>query len=201
MKTAPIRPNIEDCSDGTEFRCWYYLKSELVDFAKVNGIPAHGGKFEIADRIEAVLNSQPLPKAKKRHTVSKFDWANETLSLKLPITDNIRFGPNVRGFFARQIGASFVCNSDFMDWVKSHVGSTLADAVAAWKMLEARKSDPEFQTRIRSHNQYNQFTRDILAASPDLSLAEVRLIWKEKRKLPMPMTYRPDDLKLLKNRP
>jgi hypothetical protein len=196
MEPALIRPNIEDCADGTEFRRWYYLKSELVDFAKVNGIPANGGKFEIADRIEAVLNAEPLPLSKKRRKVSGFDWANEDLSLDTRITDNISFGPNVRGFFGRQIGPVFVCNSDFMDWVREHVGATLKEAVEAWKMLEARKSDPEFQTRIRSHNQYNQFTRDILAANPDLTLAAVRQIWKAKRALPLPMIYRESDLQL-----
>jgi Domain of unknown function (DUF6434)/SAP domain-containing new25 len=196
MELFSIRPNIEDCT-GSEFRRWYYLKSELIDFAKTNGIPINGGKFEIADRIEACLNFQPMPPPKKRQTTSRFDWANAVLDADLPITDNISFGPNVRGFFAREIGPAFVCNSDFMDWVKEHVGSSLLEAVNAWKMLEARKADPEFQTRIRNHNQYNQFTRDILAANPKLSLDAVRQIWKAKRERPEPMSYRPEDLALL----
>jgi Domain of unknown function (DUF6434)/SAP domain-containing new25 len=197
MEPKLIRPNIEDCGTGSEFRRWYYLKSELVDFAKTNGIPFNGGKFDIADRIEAVLNFEPIPSSRKRRSTSRFDWANATLTPSLPITDNISFGPNVRRFFSSQIGPAFICNSDFMDWVKDHVGEPLSQAVDAWKILEARKSDPEFQTRIRSHNQYNQFTRDILAANPNLTLDAVRQIWKAKRKLPLPMTYRPEDLQLL----
>jgi Domain of unknown function (DUF6434)/SAP domain-containing new25 len=197
MESMSTRPNIEDCGSGSEFRRWYYLKSELIDFAKTNGIPFNGGKFEIADRIEAVLNLESIPQAKKRRSASRFDWANAKLIANLPITDNISFGPNVRGFFSHKIGPAFVCNSDFMDWVKEHVGSTLSEAIDAWKMLEERKSDPNFQTRIRSHNQYNQFTRDILAANPELSLTAVRQIWKAKRELPQPMTYRSEDLQLL----
>ena len=197
MDQAPSRPNIEDCGSGDEFRRWYYLKSELVDFAKLNGIPFNGGKFEIADRIAAILSSMPLPPMSKRHSTSKFDWAKAELKPELPITDNVSFGPNVRRFFREQIGPAFVCNSDFMDWVREHQGSTLAEAIQAYKMLEARKSDPGFQTRIRSHNQYNQFTRDILAAHPDLPLEAVRQIWRAKRSLPLPMGYRPEDLKLL----
>jgi hypothetical protein len=138
-----------------------------------------------------------LPKLQKRRKISKFGWAKARLQLDTKITDNVSFGPNVRGFFANQIGPSFVCNSDFMDWVKEHVGASLAEAVQAWKMLEARKADPEFQTRIRSHNQYNQFTRDIIAANPGMSLADVRKIWKAKRALPKPMLYTEDDLKLI----
>jgi Domain of unknown function (DUF6434)/SAP domain-containing new25 len=197
MESAHIRPNIEDCSSSDEFRRWYYLKSELVDFAKTNGIPSNVGKFEIADRIAAVLNSEPLPQPTKLSPQSRFDWANATLTPNMHITDNVSFGPNVRGFFKAHIGPAFVCNSDFMDWVRHHVGVSLSDAVDAWKMLEARKTDPDFQTRIRSHNQYNQFTRDILAANPQLSLEAVRQIWKAKRALPRPMTYQPSDLSLL----
>lgn len=194
MESVSIRPNIEDCGTGTEFRRWYYLKSELDDFAKTNGIPFNGGKFEIADRIEAALNNAPLPQRKKRNSTSRFDWANATLSSDVQITDNISFGPNVRSFFGSQIGPAFVCNSDFMDWVKEHVGSTLSDAVEAWRMLEAWKTDPEFQTRIRNHN---QFTRDILTANPSLPLHVVRQIWKAKRELPLPMTYRSEDLRIV----
>jgi hypothetical protein len=198
MEPTAIRPNIEDCSSAAEFRRWYYLKSELVDFAKTNGIPFNGGKFDIADRIAAVLDFQPLPPAKKRRPKSRFDWANSALSLDTLITDNVSFGPNVRGFFKDQIGSAFVCNSDFMDWMREKDGTTLAEAVAAWEMLEARKTDPAFQTRIRSHNQYNQFTRDILTANPQLSLSEVREIWKAKRALPQPMVYQAEDLSFLK---
>jgi Domain of unknown function (DUF6434)/SAP domain-containing new25 len=198
MHTVPLRPNIENCTSGDEFRRWYYLKSELVDFAKTKRISVIGGKFEIAERIEAVLNSEPIPQAKKRHPISRFDWANASLHTELAITDNISFGPNVRGFFRRQIGPGFVCSSDFMDWVKENIGSTLSEAVDAWKMLESRKSDPEFQTRIRSHNQYNQFTRDILAANPNLTLDAVRQVWRAKRDLPRSMAYSQEDLELLK---
>jgi Domain of unknown function (DUF6434)/SAP domain-containing new25 len=175
-----------------------HLKSELVNFAKTNGIPFNGGKFDIEDRIAAFLDFQPLPPTKRRRPKSRFDWANSSLKLETLITDNISFGPNVRGFFKGRIGCAFVCNSDFMDWMREHVGASLSEAVAAWEMLEARKTDPDFQTRIRSHNQYNQFTRDILTANPQLSLSEVRKIWKAKRALPQPMSYKAQDLSLLK---
>jgi hypothetical protein len=197
MEATNLRPNIQDCNSSEEFRRWYYLKSELVDFAKTNGVPFQGSKFDIADRIAAILDLQPLPTAKRRRPQSRFDWANSPLKLDTVITDNISFGPNVRGFFKNQIGPAFVCNSDFMDWMREHIGATLSEAAAAWGVLEARKADPDFQTRIRSHNQYNQFTRDILAANPDLTLSDVRKIWKAKRALPQPMTYKPEDLGLL----
>jgi hypothetical protein len=197
MNLTASRPNIEDCSSALEFSRWYYLKSELVDFAKVNKIPFTGAKFDIAARIAAVLDGDPIPINKPRKKTSRFDWANSELSHRTLITDNISFGPNVRGFFSKHIGPSFVCNSDFMDWMREHSGSSLSEAFDTWKALEERKADPNFQTRIRSHNQYNQFTRDILAANPALKLADVRQIWKAKRALPKPMTYAPEDMELL----
>ncbi len=45
------RPDIDACKDAAEFRQWYYLKEELVVFARANGLKTTGGKFDIADRI------------------------------------------------------------------------------------------------------------------------------------------------------
>lgn len=197
MNLRPLRPKLEDCGSAAEFRLWYYLKSELVDFVKKSGLPVRGSKSDLGDQVAAFLDGRRAPEFKKRKSSSRFDWANEKLTLATEITDNVSFGPNVRNFLKSQIGPAFTCNSDFMDWMKGASGATLEDAVEVWKALDARKMDPEFQTRIRSYNQYNQFTRDILAANPSINLDVVRRIWKAKRTLPLPMTYSKADLDLI----
>lgn len=37
--------------DSETFLSFYYLKEELVDFCRKNGLPTSGGKIEIAERI------------------------------------------------------------------------------------------------------------------------------------------------------
>lgn len=51
------RPNLDKQLDGDTFRSFYYLKEELVDFCKENGLPTSGGKIEITDRIACFLDT------------------------------------------------------------------------------------------------------------------------------------------------
>lgn len=46
-----IRPGLNKKLDGQTFRSYYYLKKELVDFCRENGLPVSGGKIELTDRI------------------------------------------------------------------------------------------------------------------------------------------------------
>lgn len=45
------RPNLDKELDGKTFRSFYYLKEELSDFCRKNGLPATGGKIELTDRV------------------------------------------------------------------------------------------------------------------------------------------------------
>lgn len=71
-----------------------------------------------------------------------------------------------------------------MDWMKANIGKTLADAMDAYLDLTQQARAPGFQTHIRDHNQFNQYTRDFLADNPDATLTQVRRIWALKRALP-----------------
>ena len=71
-----------------------------------------------------------------------------------------------------------------MAWLKSNAGKTLADACVEYKEMKQREADPEFQSKIEPHNQFNQYTRDFLAARPDLGMDDVRKYWALKIALP-----------------
>ena len=51
------RPVLDKKLDSKTFREFYYLKEELVDFCRKNGLPASGGKIEITDRIAYFLDT------------------------------------------------------------------------------------------------------------------------------------------------
>jgi hypothetical protein len=191
------RPLIGEHDCSATFRDWYYLKEELTAFALQNGISAQGGKADIEARIAAYLDDVQPPQAMPKRPKSKFDWANAPLSLETKITDNVSFGPNFRRFMKQKIGKKFVCNSDFMDWVRTKSGATLADAITVWHALEARKTDPDFETTIRPHNQYNQFTRDFLKDNPSMTLTDCRRVWKLKRARAGTMVYETSDRDLV----
>lgn len=177
------KPDIFNIDSAEEFKKWYWLKAELLDYAKRAGIPANGSKFEIRDRIIFALKNpgKPLPKPKAPKKTSRFNWAREELALDTVITDNISFGPNFRNFMKSQTGKHFNCHADFMEWARANSGKTLGDAVLEWERLEKRKEDPNFKRVIRPHNMFNQYLRDFFEATSGKTLQDAKTCWARKK--------------------
>lgn len=196
------RPEFSIDMTADEFERWYWPVSILKAACEELGLPATGLKAELRGRVAFALRhpDMPLPKPAKAKATSRFKWGKAELSLQTLITDNVSFGPNVRGFFKSEIGKAFVCHGDFMAWVKANVGATLQDAVEAWHYLEARKEDPAFRREIASCNNYLQYLRDLRDHHPDLSLDEAKKCWDEKKRRPAQngfVVYDADDLRFL----
>lgn len=51
------RPDLTKQLDNKTFSQFYYLKEELVDFCRQNGLPTSGSKLEIANRIVCFLDT------------------------------------------------------------------------------------------------------------------------------------------------
>lgn len=193
----PQRPELSKISSSEEFRQWYWLKAELVEYCREHKIPYSAGKFELIDRIAHFMDTGEIPQPKRKKTRSKFDWSSETLTPKTIITDNYKNSQNMRGFMQEQIGTHFRFNNDFMNWMRNNVGLTLADAIEAWLAIDARKKDENVQIDIPHHNQLNQYMRDFFDDNPDLSIKEARKCWEYRRSLPSPSgrhRYSKDDL-------
>ncbi|SIT80873.1 hypothetical protein SAMN05421665_1177 [Yoonia rosea] len=191
------RPDIAQCADAATFRQWYYLKSELVDFARANGLKTTGGKFDIADRIAYFLDHgvPPTEVKKARKVTSKFDWHSAPLTRETVITDSYKNTQNMRRFMQAEI-PGYKFSLPFMDWMKTNVGRTLADAVDVAKQIEAEKKAGKKQPD-QPHNQYNAYTRAYFAHVPDGTQKELRRLWALRRTKPGPYVFSPDDLKLL----
>ncbi|MEO1183900.1 MAG: DUF6434 domain-containing protein [Cyanobacteria bacterium J06636_27] len=195
------RPSLSNISSAEEFKNWYWLKEELISYCREVGIKTTGGKFEIAERIVNYLNTgetkthQIQEKSIKKPT-SNFDWKNEPLNVDTIITDNYKNNSNVRRFFTEQVGKKISFSIDLMQWMKDNVGKTLGDAVVEWHRLQEIKKNPNYQSVIPAHNQYNQYTRDFLADNPDKSIKDARKYWKLKRSIPGELKYSKSDLLL-----
>ncbi|MDX8349515.1 DUF6434 domain-containing protein [Cognatiyoonia sp. IB215446] len=190
------RPEIDLCPDSETFRRWYYLKAELVAYAREHGLKTSGGKFEIADRIAYYLDHGEPPEERKRTAAaSKFDWHQAELTPETVITDSYKNGQNMRRFMQSHI-SGFKFSIPFMDWMKANVGLTLADAVEAARQIDAAKKAGVKQPD-QPHNQYNAYTRAYFSQVPGGTQAELRKLWALRRKQPGPYVFDIADMALL----
>ncbi|MEM9412333.1 MAG: DUF6434 domain-containing protein [Planctomycetota bacterium] len=196
------RPDVDPAMAGVEFVRWYWPVHLLRQFCEELGLPSHGTKRELRQRVANELDAPEAIGDQVDPTPPKstFKWSSQNLTAQTLITDNVSFGPNFRKFFQRHIGDNFVCHSDFMEWVKNNIGATLQDAVEAWWVLESRKDSPDFRREIAESNNFLQYLRDCKDENPEITHSDAKRCWDAKKMRPAHhgrVVYEQDDLRFL----
>lgn len=202
MTELKSRPSIETIDSADELRRWYWLKSELAAEARRLGLKVTGAKFTLLDRICHFYETgdKAWPGDARVKATSTFDWQTETLTTATRITDNYKNTQNVRRFFERHAGPGFKFNVALLDWFKSNTGRTLGDALAYW---QAEQVCSPTRSKIKPHNQFNQYCRDFLDDNPHLGMQDAREAWAVKRSLPSETgrhVYARSDLEFIQQR-
>ena len=178
--------------DAAAFRSFYYLKQELADFCKENGLPTMGSKAELTDRIAHFLDTGNVLKssAKRKTSVNIGTLTEDTV-----IEQNIVCSEKHRAFFSEKIGKSFSFNVLFQKWLKANTGKTYGDAIRAYyRILEEKK---QRKTEIGGQFEYNTYIRDFFADNPGKSLHDAIVCWNHKKSLPGHHRYEQSDLSAL----
>lgn len=178
-----------------DFQSFYWLKKELVDFCRREGLTTQGDKITITKRIEQyLLTGEKETVYNRRKPTATFDWNTVDLTLQTVITDNYKNTENVRAFFKKHLGQSFKFNVQFMNWMKSNVGKTLAEATVTWKAIKTEKQQNKTPKDIAPQFEYNTYIRDFLVANPSLTKKEAIICWKIKRATRGDNKYHPSDV-------
>lgn len=183
------RPDLNKKLDSKTFRNYYYLKEELIDFCRENGLPVSGGKIEITDRIAHFLETGEV-------------LSITTVKKKAPVISDIDEGTRIetdfvcsemhRAFFKEHIGNSFSFNVAFQKWLKSNAGKTYKEAIAAYyDILEEKKRG---KTKIDKQFEYNTYIRDFFADNQGKTLEDAIQCWKYKKQLQGHNRYERSDL-------
>lgn len=183
------RPELNKKLDAATFRSFYYLKQELADFCKENGLPTSGSKAELTDRIAYFLDTGNVlkPSAKRKTAVNIGTLTEDTV-----IESNIVCSEKHRAFFSEKIGKSFSFNVPFQKWLKANTGKTYGDAIRAYyRILEEKKLT---KTEIGGQFEYNTYIRDFFADNPGKSLRDAIVCWNYKKGLPGHHRYEQSDL-------
>lgn len=190
------RPKLDKVISLEDFEDFYWFKQELISFCAKEGLKTSGGKKELAARILHYLKTGEVLalSQEKKKPDSKFDWTKDRLFVDTIITDSYKNSANVRAFFTDYIGVHFAFNVKFMQWIKDHKGSTLAEAAEEWKRLYQISKDKDYQTEIAPQFEYNRYIRDFLADNPSLKLKDAIRLWNLKREKRGSKAYQKSDL-------
>ena len=188
------RPELSLNISVDTFKNYYFLKEELVDFCRQNGLQTSGSKQELTERIACFLETGKRTKTnpKPKSTVNIGDITEDTL-----IEPNIVCSEKHRAFFKEKIGKTFSFNVAFQKWLKSNAGKTYADAIQAYyAILEEKKKS---KTVIDKQFEYNTYIRDFFADNNGMSLENAIKCWKYKKSLKGHNRYETTDLIALEN--
>ena len=183
------RPKLDKNLSGAAFRAWYWLKDELVEFLRENGLPVTGGKTELTDRIADFLDTGNVNAPKRTRRTSKKSAGDITPDTV--IEENFVCSEKHRAFFKTQLGESFTFNVKFQKWLKSNAGKTYRDVVEAYKEI---KKDKGGRKTIDSQFEYNTYIRDFFEHNPGHPLEEAIRCWKYKKSQPGSHKYEDSDL-------
>lgn len=189
-----MRPILSKHTKVHEFKDFYWLKKELQQFCRDNGISAAGSKIDISTRIETFLETgeikNPL-RIPKGHSNTQAQERN--LSLDTIIMDHHRCSQDVRAFFKTVIGPTFHFSTHIQTYFKNNVGKTYRDVVDAWYIEENRKKDPTYKKKIASQFEYNQYTRDFFSDPKNKGKSRKDAIesWNIIKQLPGNNMYKP----------
>ena len=94
------RPKLNKKLDAATFRSFYYLKQELADFCKENGLPTSGSKAELTDRIAYFLDTGNVLKisAERKAAINIGTLTEDTV-----IEPNIVCSEKHRTFFCEKL--------------------------------------------------------------------------------------------------
>lgn len=169
-----------------DFKKHYWLKEELQDFCRNNGIGANGSKVEISERIERFLRSgEKELKSREKPPRRTFRAADEeVLSVNTVITKDYTNNEKNREFFKSIIGAQFHFTVRFMNFCKNNAGKTFQDAIDEWYVEQKEKQEGKYKTVIGPQFEYNRFIRDFYRKPENKGkkLKEAIAAWEESKR-------------------
>ena len=174
-----------------EFGEHYFLKEELKDFCRSEGLKVSGSKGDLEKRIIHYLKTgdelaEPKVRQKSVETSSE-------ISLDSRLGENFRCSEDKRAFFEGHIGKGFKFKVKFQKWLKANPDKTYRDAIDAYFEIQRSKE----KTEIGEQFQYNQYIRDFFEDNDDRSLDDAIRCWKHKKSLKGHNRYERSDLEAL----
>ena len=183
----------------SEFKEYYFLKEELKEFCREEGLKISGSKSQLEERIIYYLDTRKSlddSKSIKNHankTNLNKATDSEEITLDSILGENFKCGEDKREFFEKEIGKGFKFKVKFQKWLKVNPDKTYRDAINAYYELQNSKE----KTKIDKQFQYNQYIRDFFKDNDDKTLKDAIKCWNYKKSLKGHNRYENSDLDAL----
>ena len=175
------RPILDKSISIKDFKDFYWLKVELVDFCRENEIKSVGGKIEISNRIIEYLETGKIPKIKTQKQ-KKLPKPTHPITKETIIGIEYRSYKEKKEFFQSVIGKQFHFTVHLLDYFKHNAGKkTYSDLINECYKEQELKKDPDFVKEIAPQFEYNTYIRDFLKDNPNKSKKDAIEYWKIKR--------------------
>ena len=174
------RPTPSPALSGAELRRWYWTKAELLDLARALGVPTHGLKAELSERLAAALDGAPPPPTAPPRRTGGGPGLAGPLTPQTLVPEGQRCTQPLRAFFVERVGPGFRFDGPMREWVASAAGRPLAEGVEHWHRTRDRPPG-----EIGAQFELNRFLRAWHAEHPDRSRSEALAAWRRHRGLPV----------------
>ena len=191
---------------SAEFKEYYFLKEELKEFCRNEGLKISGSKNQLEERIiyyldtgKSLDDSNSIKKDDKpiRPNFQKSDKTKATISKEIRLDsilgENFKCSEDKREFFEKEIGKGFKFKVKFQKWLKANPDKTYQDAIHAYHELQNSNE----KTEIDKQFQYNQYIRDFFKDNADKTLTDAIKCWNYKKSIKGHNKYEKSDLCIL----
>ena len=191
---------------SAEFKEYYFLKEELKEFCRNEGLKISGSKNQLEKRIiyyldtgKSLDDSNSIEKDDKpiRPNFQKSNKTKATTSKEIRLDsilgENFKCSEDKREFFEKEIGKGFKFKVKFQKWLKANPDKTYQDAINAYHELENSNE----KTEIGKQFQYNQYVRDFFKDNEDKTLNDAIKCWNYKKSIKGHNKYEKSDLCIL----
>ena len=203
MKTenTTTRPQLTKDLKSEDFKEYYFLKEELKDFCKKEGLKVSGSKNQLEERIIYYLDTgKSLDDSKdvsnndsKTRSPKSDNLKAQEIRLDSILGDNFKCSEDKREFFENEIGKGFKFKVKFQKWLKANPDKTYQDAIDAYHELQNSNE----KTKIDKQFQYNQYIRDFFKDNDEKTLKDAIKCWNYKKSLKGHNRYEKSDLDVL----
>ena len=195
------RPQLTKDLKSEDFKEYYFLKEELKEFCRNEGLKLSGSKSQLEERIIYYLDTgKSLDNSRSIENKNNYSKSNsnkattyEEITLDSILGENFKCSEDKREFFEKEIGKGFKFKVKFQKWLKVNPDKTYQDAINAYYELQNSKE----KTKIDKQFQYNQYIRDFFDDNDDKTLNDAIKCWKYKKSIKGHNKYEKSDLDIL----